>query len=120
MSIGKGLCAAFVAVVVFVNIGCLVGGNSTTKREGNYIAESTLQTIEPGKTTKAWILATLGEPTSKTEVEPGHEVWKYSYKETKDSGGYVFLLFAGGDKKITDGNVFVEMKDGTVTKTWRG
>jgi hypothetical protein len=79
-----------------------------------------MNTIEPGKTSKAWVLATFGEPTSKQEVEPGHEVWKYSYKETKQSSGYVFLITAGSDKTITGGNVFVEMKDDVVTKSWRG
>jgi outer membrane protein assembly factor BamE (lipoprotein component of BamABCDE complex) len=120
MSIGKGLCAAFIAVVVFVNSGCLVGGNSTTRREGNYVSQSTLNNIDPGKTSKAWIVATLGEPTSKTVLNPGHELWKYSYKETKESDGFVFLLYAGGDTKVADGTVFVEFVNDVVTKSWRG
>ena len=120
MSIGKGLCGAILALAVMINLGCLVGGSSTTKREGNYVSQSTLGQIEPGKTSKAWIVGTLGEPTSKVELGPGHELWKYSYKETKQSGGYVFLLYAGGNTNVSDGTVFVEMQNDIVTKTWRG
>jgi outer membrane protein assembly factor BamE (lipoprotein component of BamABCDE complex) len=120
MSICKGLYGAILALAVMMNLGCLVGGSSTTRREGSYVSQSTLNEIEPGKTSQAWIVATLGEPTSKTVLGPGHELWKYSYKETKQSGGYVFLLYAGGDTKIADGTVFVEMVNDVVTKTWRG
>ena len=120
MSISRGLLRAAVLVMLGVNAGCLVGGSSEVKREGNYISETTLNTIEPGKTGKAWVLATLGEPSSKKEIEPGHELWKYSYKETKEGDGYVFLIFAGSDKNVSGGNVFVEFKDDVVTKSWRG
>jgi outer membrane protein assembly factor BamE (lipoprotein component of BamABCDE complex) len=120
MSIWKGLYIGAVALVIFSSGGCLVGGGSTTRREGNYASQATLNNIQPGKSNKAWVLATLGEPTSKTVIESGHELWKYSYKETKESGGFVFLLYACSDTKISDGTVFVEMQSGIVTKTWRG
>jgi outer membrane protein assembly factor BamE (lipoprotein component of BamABCDE complex) len=119
MSIRKSLCIGTITLSMLTT-GCLVGGGSTTRREGNYVSQSTLSNIETGKTTKAWIVATLGEPTTKIVLEPGHELWKYSYKETKESGGFVFLLYAGGDTKIADGTVFVEMQNSIVTKTWRG
>jgi len=120
MSIRKGFCCALIAFGSLTINGCLVGGSSEVKREGNYVSETTLNTIEPGKTGKAWVLATLGEPSSKKEIEPGHELWKYSYKETKEGDGYVFLIFAGSDKNVTGGNVFVEFKDDVVSKSWRG
>jgi outer membrane protein assembly factor BamE (lipoprotein component of BamABCDE complex) len=100
--------------------GCLVGGSSSIKREGTYVADTTLNHIEPGKTEQSWVLATLGQPTEKTEVAPKHELWKYSYKEVKSSSGYVFLIFGGSDRKETNGKVFIELQDGVVTKTWRG
>jgi len=120
MSIGKGLFGSVILLGLAINTGCLVGGSSTVKRDGKYVGEDTLAQIQPGKTGKAWILATLGDPSEKKELEPGHELWKYSYKETKEGGGYVFLIFAGSDKTVTGGNVFVEFKDDTVSKSWRG
>src|SRR5262245_38036865 len=94
--------------------GCLVGGRSPVRREGSFVADTTLQRIEPGKTQEAWVLATLGQPTQKTEVAPNHELWKYSYKEVKNSSGYIFLIFGGCDSKETSGKVFVELQDGVV------
>ena len=32
----------------------------------------------------------------------------------------LFLIFAGSDKNVTGGNVFVEFKDDVVSKSWRG
>ena len=107
-------------VCLLVSTGCLVGVSSHTNREGTYVAESTLDQIEPGKTNKSWIVATLGEPSENKEVEPGHELWKYSYRETRNSSGYVFLIFGGSGTRETDSHVFVEMVDGVVTRTWRG
>ena len=116
----KGILCAVTSLALLTTTGCLVGGSSSVKREGNYVADSTLNSIEPGKTGKAWVIATLGEPSSKKEIEPCHELWKYSYKETKDNDGYVFLIFAGSDKNVTGGNVFVEFKNDVVSKSWRG
>jgi outer membrane protein assembly factor BamE (lipoprotein component of BamABCDE complex) len=119
MSAGRTIAFALLLAVVLGGAGCLVSTDNHVKREGTYISESTFKEIEPGKTTSAWVLAALGTPTDKTMVEPGHEMWKYTYKETKDSHGHVFLLFSGSDHKIKDGSVFVELKDGVVTKCWR-
>ena len=120
MSTVRGLYCALLLAVIGLNAGCLVGGSSEVKREGSYVSDQTLNTIEPGKTGKAWVLATLGEPTSKKEIEPGHELWKYSYKETKEGEGYVLFVFGGSDKSETGGHVFVEFKGDTVSKSWRG
>jgi len=120
MSIGKGLFIGAILGLLGMNLGCLFGGSSTVHREGSYVSDSTLSSIQPGKTTQAWVLATLGEPSKKTEIEPGHELWKYDYKEKKESDGYVFLVFAGSGSEVIDGRVFVELKDGVVTKSWRG
>jgi outer membrane protein assembly factor BamE (lipoprotein component of BamABCDE complex) len=120
MSIRNGLFIGTILLCAVANFGCLVGGSSTVKRDGSYVSDSTLNTIKAGETTQAWVLATLGEPSKKTEIEPGHELWKYEYKEKTSSDGYVFLVFGGSDSKETAGKVFVELKDGVVTKSWRG
>jgi outer membrane protein assembly factor BamE (lipoprotein component of BamABCDE complex) len=100
--------------------GCLVGGRSDVRREGTFVAASTLDQIEPGKTSKSWVKAVVGEPTHRVKIGPNHEVWKYAYTETKNSSGYVFLVFGTSNKKVTDSNVFVEFEGDVVSKTWRG
>ena len=100
--------------------GCLVGGHSDVHQEGNYVSPETLSQISNGETKASWVRAVLGEPNEKIRVDEHDEIWRYAYSETKDSSGYVFLLFSNSDKKVTKSNVFVEFKDGVVTNRWRG
>lgn len=112
--------AVLLLALMIVAPGCLVGGRSDVRREGTYVAASTIDQIEPGKTNKAWVKAVIGEPTQRVKVEDNREVWKYAYTETRNSSGYVFLVFGASNKKVTDSNVFIEFAGDVVTKTWRG
>lgn len=103
-----------------ITTGCLVTSNSSEHRSGSYVADSTFNQIEPGKTTAGWVDATLGKPTSISHLDDGTEIWKYSYTETHDSSGAVFLIFGGSNSTQTSHNAFVEIKDGVVRKAWRG
>jgi outer membrane protein assembly factor BamE (lipoprotein component of BamABCDE complex) len=100
--------------------GCLVSSDSHQSRSGTYVSDETLRQIEPGKTSSGWVRATLGAPTKVEKLDGDGELWKYTYTERKESSGAVFLIFAGHDKKEISGTVFVEVRDGVVTKTWRG
>jgi outer membrane protein assembly factor BamE (lipoprotein component of BamABCDE complex) len=113
--LGLCLCVCFMAAMC----GCLVTGNTTETRSGNYVAESTFAKIEPGKTTAGWVQATLGEPTSKSTAD-GNEIWKYTYTQKTDNSGAVFLIFGGHNSSETTGTAFVEIKDGVVVNKWRG
>ena len=111
-------------VIVLVGLfltGCLVSSSNEQHVSGNYVADSTFSRIEPGKSTAAWVKATLGDPSEKTEVkESNSEVWKYKYTEHQDSNGAIFLIFGGSSSKEKSGTAFVEIKDGIVTNKWRG
>jgi outer membrane protein assembly factor BamE (lipoprotein component of BamABCDE complex) len=98
--------------------GCLVMSNSEERRTGKYVSQATFEQIKPGATTSAWVLATLGEPTTKTKAS-GSEVWKWEYTETKESGGAIFLIFGGRSTKESNGAAYVELKDGVVANAWR-
>jgi outer membrane protein assembly factor BamE (lipoprotein component of BamABCDE complex) len=116
----RGACVLAFGTVLVALSGCLVAGSSTEKRTGKYVAETTFNQIEAGKTTAGWILATLGEPDKKTVVEDGSEVWQWQYTERRENNTAVFLLFAGSNERETTGTAFVELKDGVVTNKWRG
>ena len=105
--------------LLIVLSGCLISGDTTEKRTGNYVAESIFSKIEPGKTTAGWVQATLGDPTSKSSTGDS-EVWKYTYTQKTDNSGAVFLIFGGHNSSETTGTAFVEIKDGIVTSKWRG
>ena len=110
----SALCLCFLILLS----GCLITGNTTETRSGNYVAESTFSKIEPGKTTAGWVQATLGEPTSKSSTGDS-EVWKYTYTQKTDNSGAVFLIFGGNNANEVDHTAFVQIKDGVVTKAWR-
>jgi outer membrane protein assembly factor BamE (lipoprotein component of BamABCDE complex) len=100
--------------------GCLVMSQKEEKVHGKYVPASTFDQIEAGKTSAAWVKATLGEPTSVTKVEgDATEIWKYSYTERRESNGAVFLLFAGSDVKERPHAAIVEIRDGVVIRKWR-
>jgi hypothetical protein len=108
-----------ISVALLALGGCLVAGNSETKRTGTDVPESTFSQIQPGKTTVGWVQATLGEPTTKSKVDD-HEVWKYSYTVRTDNSGAIFLIFGGHSTDEKTHNAFVEFKDGLVINKWRG
>lgn len=120
MSKSNRFSLAGIVILGLISAGCLVGGHSRVERSGSYVADSTFNRIKPGQTDAAWVIASLGQPSERTEIDSGHELWKYTYKETRDSSGYVFLVFGVSDHKVTDGKAFVEVKDGVVVKAWRG
>ena len=101
--------------------GCLVMSQNKQKITGKYVADTTFNQIEPGKTTASWIKATLGDPSETTDVPETHSaVWKYNYTERKEGSGAIFLIFGGQSMKEKGGTAFVEIKDGVVTNKWRG
>ena len=119
--------AASVAAVVivactFLSIGCgpIVSTNSHVRRSGPHVGSSTFAEIRPGKTTAGWLLATLGEPTTRADVDGGAaEVWKWSSTEDKSGSGSVWLLYDGTSHKHVVTNTYVQLEDGVVTKKWR-
>ena len=115
MALGGILAAA----ALTAGTGCLVSGSNVEKTTGNFVAPSTLDQIKPGKTTAAWVRATLGAPSSQGKLDDGSEVWKYEYTEKRESDTAVFLIFGGSNKTEKNRTVFVEFKDGVVTNAWR-
>ena len=110
---------AVVALAMLLG-GCLVTSSSNQKIEGNYVPQSAFDQIEAGKTSAAWIKATLGEPSEKTSVDGGDTtICKYHYVERTDSSGSIFLIFGGSSTKQQPHTAYVEMKDGVVVKKWR-
>ena len=99
--------------------GCLISRHSNESFSGTKVSEQTFNRIEPGVTTKQWILGTLGEPTLNTPLEDGSELWKWSYTSTKSSSGAVLFVFGGSSTSTTASAAYVQMKDGIVTKAWR-
>lgn len=98
---------------------CLVGSRRDIDTTGTFIGEETFSRVHPGQSSE-FVLELFGEPQKRIDTgEEGVELWKWSYaKEVRDSGS-VFLLVNSKTTTRSDGAVFVELKDGTVSKLWR-
>lgn len=110
-------CALLTAAAVLP--GCLISSRSSETQSGTYVSEATFNQIQPGVTTQQWVRGTLGEPSLKTPLENGEELWKWSYCKTKQSSGSLLFVFGGSSSSSTMGAAYVQFKDGIVTKSWR-
>jgi hypothetical protein len=101
--------------------GCLITSGSSVTESGTRVSGATLGQIEPGVTTEAWLLATLGEPTQRTVVQGAEHVavLRYDHVQCRKDGGTVFLLLAVGSRERTVSHTYFEVVDGVVTRHWR-
>jgi hypothetical protein len=107
------------AACVLPLAGCLINGHSSNSLSGDYVGPATFSQIEPGTTTGAWVLAVLGEPTRRSSLDDGSEIWAWSYSERKSSSGSVFLLLDSSNEREKVGAAYVQVRDGVVVKAWR-
>lgn len=98
--------------------GCIITTGSHVHRTGKDVGRETLAQIEPGRK-KDFVLALLGEPTSKTEVEGGTEIWKWAYSERRVHHGSVLLVIETGQTQERTGASYVQFQDGSVAKAWQ-
>ncbi len=100
--------------------GCLVGSRKSVSNEGNQVTSATLNQIESGKTRRDWVVAAMGEPTSKAALDDGGEIWKYTHTRKEMSSGFVLFIFAGSTVESKTGATYVEFDNaGTVRKSWQ-
>jgi outer membrane protein assembly factor BamE (lipoprotein component of BamABCDE complex) len=100
--------------------GCLIMSGKSIDESGVQVSSDTLRQVEPGVTSEAWLVATLGEPSERTTVEDQErvEILRYDYTIAKSEGGTVFLLFAGGSETRKTTRTYFEVTDGVVTRYW--
>lgn len=114
-----GLC---LAAVVLAATGCLVMGGKSVKYgpHGAMVSEDTLEQIERGRASKSKLVALLGEPSNKQQLEDGTEIYKYLYTKETSGGVAVFLILAVGDSTEQRNELFFEIKDDVVVDWWKG
>lgn len=100
--------------------GCvIVNADSHTKYEGRYVSDETLTQIQRGAT-QEYVLALIGEPSSRTDLSDGTSIWKWAYSKRVSSQNSVFLLFSGDSSKESAGAVYVDFgPDHLVRRHWR-
>lgn len=117
--IPRRLALAALAAAALAAPSCIISSHSDQEISGQYVSPTTLTRIEPGKN-QDYVLALLGEPSSRNDFPDGSSIWKWSYVERKvRSGALIFVLDA--DSKVEERHMtYVEFgPDGTVAKAWQ-
>lgn len=97
---------------------CIINANSHTTRSGKYISAETVQRLEPGKD-QDYVLALLGDPSSRQTLSDGTEIWKWTYRERKNSSGAVFLIIDSDATTEVERSTYVELQHGQVVRAWQ-
>jgi hypothetical protein len=113
-------CNLLIASVLFVASGCLLSTSNSVRESGKPVSASTLRQIELGQTREDWLIATLGEPTSRAQVRGPDDVQilGYNHEVLKKSRGKIFLLFSGSSQQVDRDTTYFEITDGVVTRYW--
>jgi len=114
----KTLAALSLAALTVLPLSGCIHGKSYSSLSGDYIGSGTYNRIKIGKTTEAWVLAALGEPTRRSNLDGG-QLWAYEYERTERSKGSVLLIIGGSSSEESSGGTYIEIKDGIVADAWR-
>lgn len=100
--------------------GCsIVSSDNHVSYTGNYVASDTFGRVKVGESTPSYVEATLGEPTSKTDLEDGSSIWRWDYIVRRSGEGSVLLVFDGESSSEKKHSSYVQFADGVATKKWR-
>jgi outer membrane protein assembly factor BamE (lipoprotein component of BamABCDE complex) len=84
---------------------CVYVQDSHTHRKGSEVSQQTVAQIEPGKTTKEWVLTNLGTPDRIQAEKDGFEVYEYVSERHQRTESKFFLLFSIESDKTVDKKV---------------
>jgi outer membrane protein assembly factor BamE (lipoprotein component of BamABCDE complex) len=104
------------AVIPFFALtACVYVQDSHTRDKGTEVSQAQVAKVEPGKTTKEWILSNLGTPDRIHAEKDALEVYEYVSERTERTESNFFLLFSvKSDKTIAKKITRVVMKNGVV------
>lgn len=115
----KRTCLALVLSSVALAQGCVVistGGHEDIS--GQYVSAETLEQIQPGST-QEYVRSLIDEPTTKTVLSDGTEIWKWTYSATTSSKSSLLFLINAEKNTKTHHNSYIQFESGLVTKSWR-
>lgn len=93
--------------------------SSNTHQSGVNISNETLAQLEVGKTTKSWVVATLGPPSSLTTVDDKTEILKYTSTRTrKTNHGFLLVIDTKSESEEKE-TVFLEFQTGVLKRYWK-
>ena len=114
MRVARLFAFALMAGLVLGLAGCI----TVVSREsaGKPIPGELLGQIQPGVSTKEWVLATLGAPTIEVKLEDGVGTLEYDYVQRTRTGFKFLFLIDSKTSEETTGTLHVKLKDGIVQR----
>ena len=83
------------------------------------MSPATLKQVKPGETTKEWLIAMFGKPTTEQGVAEGVEILGYEAVRKAKGQVTIFLLLHTNIDEEKRTTVYFELKDGIVQKHWK-
>jgi len=112
------LLSAYGLVGVLAIGGCFSAQSNRTYT-GAMVGEETLKRVEPGKTTKSWLITVLGEPTTSSQTPDGAEILKYeSVQEVSNNTDTSFVGRATENIRTRLTHYF-QIREGIVQGHWQ-
>ena len=106
--------------IILLGSGCtIIEDRSETTYSGTQVSDVTMAQLEIGKTTKKWVIATLGAPTSASQVDDRTELLKYSTTRTTDRHAGVIVIITSRQKTEERETVYLEFKDEVLSRYWK-
>ena len=115
------LTGILVVMVIFGLLnGCLISHHSHTTASSPYctISKQDLDSVEPGITTKDWIIDTFGKPGRAKYLQDGEEVLIYGSKKRISHDFKIFLIFKTRSSEEIKETLTFRIKDGIVKSYW--
>ncbi|MCE2461499.1 MAG: hypothetical protein J4F38_12070 [Pseudomonadales bacterium] len=109
---------ATIAVLLALGGCVLVVESDSRYRYGRLHGGAALDAIQPGATTRAWVVENLGQPSSAYVNEAGNEVLRYLTVREQDTEVAFFLLF---DIEVSEEEVktlHIEIEEDCVKSFW--
>ena len=116
---GRSLIVACLAVVQF---GCCCAFSPGCKDRlvtGTSVPDGVLRRVVPGKTTKWWLLRSIGKPHSIEQHPDGIEVLTYEYALKTEDRLSLFGADVRQDERVERTRLFFELRDDVVQRFWQ-
>ena len=95
--------------------GCMISHRSHSDSSSDYsMSRTQLKSVEPGVTTREWVIDNFGEPDRERHLQEGKEILVYENTKHKSSHFSMFLLLNSHTSEDIKEIVWFKIKDGIV------
>ncbi len=98
--------------------GCIIDTSSHSEHSGRRVGPETLEQLQPGRS-QEFVLALLGDPTTRSRAGGQTEVWKWEYRSREHRSGSLIFVVDSDSTTDVHSTTYALFEDGKVTKVWQ-